>query len=229
MRIASELLQRLREINAAAHGQLYASEPLAVTLMDRDPANGVGRDEVLRFTAQIFSAARKHSLTRLQFANAVLVFVQRAIRYQFDKDSTAQFVGGPFQDYGRFAVETLHDQVGDCECTSLLCATLLAYLGFETALLWVLVPQGGSPTANHMAVGVEISEVLRESAATSGLDIVEATDGSGKRYLYGETAIDGAILPFGCIPVDWSGLKVEKTVSVNRAKVRSQAATGAPN
>lgn len=223
VRIAPEVLQRLREINAAAHGQLYATEPLAVTLMDRDPAESVGREEVLRFTAQILSAARKDSLTRLQFANAVLVFVQRAICYQFDKDSTAEFVGGPFQDYGRFAVETIHDQVGDCECTSLLCATLLAYLGFEAALLWVVVPQDGNQTANHMAVGVEMSEVLPARDANSGLDIVEATDNSGKRYLYGETAIDDATLPFGCIPAEWSGLKIEKTVAINGVKVRGSS------
>ena len=224
VRIAPDLLQRLREINAVADGRLYTTEPLAVTLMDRAPAEGVGRDEVLRFTAQILSCARKHSLSRLQFANAVLVFVQRVIRYQLDKDSTAQFAMGPFKDYGRFAVETLHDQVGDCECTSLLCATLLAYLGFETALVWVLVPEGGqSKTANHMAVGVEVAEVLMESTVTGGLDIVAATDGSGKRYLYGETAMEGATLPFGCIPADWSGLKVEKTVPISRVKVRTVA------
>ena len=74
-----------------------------------------------------------------------------------------------------------------------------------------------------MAVGVEVAEVLMESTVTGGLDIVAATDGSGKRYLYGETAMEGATLPFGCIPADWSGLKVEKTVPISRVKVRTVA------
>jgi hypothetical protein len=214
--IPAEVLQQLRGLNSAAGGRLYQTEPLAVVLVDRQPAENVGREELLRLVMQIFSIARKHALPRFTFANMVLSFAQTAIRYQFDKNSTAGFPGGPFPDYGRFAVETLHDSVGDCECTSLLCASLLSYLGFETALLWVVVPDPDpNANCNHMAVGIEISEVLSSELAGAGaFDIVESMDGSGKRYLYGETATDNGTLPFGCIPAGWTGVRIDKTIAV---------------
>jgi hypothetical protein len=144
----------------------------------------------------------------------VLMFVQRAIGYKFDRDSTGEFPGGPYAEYGRFAVETVYDQVGDCECTSLLCASLLAYLGFSAALLWVVVPTDtDSNGVNHIAVGLEVTAALRAGLPDGSLDTVEALDGTGRRYLYGETALDGFVLPFGCLP-DWGQLKIEKVVPI---------------
>ena len=142
IQIPDEVLGRLRKLNADAHGTLYQSEPQAVVLMDRPPVEDVGRQQISRFCAQILSIARKHQLPTTACANMVLAFVQEAIMYKFDDESTADFPGGPFPEYGRFGVETLHDKVGDCECTSILCASLLSYLGFRVALLWVLsIPQ----------------------------------------------------------------------------------------
>ena len=164
-----------------------------------------GQQEILRLCAQILSIARKHQLPPTACANMVLAFVQEAIGYKFDKDSTADYPGGPYPEYGRFAVETLHDQVGDCECTSLLCATLLSYLGFRVALLWVAID---STKVNHVAVGLEATP----DTPAEGLDFVPAKDDSGKRYLYGETALDGSTSPFGCY-TDWDSIKVE-TITV---------------
>lgn len=215
IRIPSEVIQRLRQINAENHGTLYQREPEAVVLMDRPPVDNVGREDVLRLCTQILSIARKHRLPPLAFANMVLTFVQKAIRYRFDKDSTGEFQGGPYEEYGRFAVETIHDQVGDCECTSLFCASLLAYLGFGVALLWVAVPTGGEDnTVNHVAVGLDATTGLGADISAVGLDFVDAKDGSGKRYLYGETALDGLTLPFGCFPSEWKQLRIDKVTPV---------------
>lgn len=170
-------------------------------LMDCPPVEHAGRQEILRLCAQILSIARKHQWPLTACANMVRAFVQEAISYKFDRESTADFPGGPYPEYGRFAVETLHDQVGDCECTSLLCASLLSYMGFHVALLWVAVD---STAVNHVAVGLEAAP----DTPVEGLDCVPAKDDSGKRYLYGETALDGSTSLLGCC-ADWDSIKVE--------------------
>jgi len=202
--ISDDLVTALRRLNRENGGYLYQKQPQAAVLADREPAENLGRDQIERLCAQVLSIARKHRLNRLALANAVLAFVQTEIPYGFDRDTTAAFEGGPFVEYGRMPVESLHDSVGDCECTSILCASLLAYLGYETALLSVVLTAG-----NHMAVGL-LDSVL-PAGGGDGLDIVESKDGQGKRYLYGETALDGCNLPFGAIPAEWKeGLKIEK-------------------
>ncbi|MGA3289615.1 MAG: hypothetical protein ABSD42_05200 [Candidatus Bathyarchaeia archaeon] len=70
--------------------------------------------------------------------NFVLAFVQ-SIPYKLDNASTG------FQDYPRFPVETLVDNVGDCKSHSILFATLMLILGYGTVFI--------NPP-DHLAVGV---------------------------------------------------------------------------
>ena len=218
--IPDELIAALRRLNREHGGYLYQKEPQAAVLADRPPTENLGREQLERLCAQVLSIARKHQLNRLALANAVLAFVQTEIPYGFDQDTTAVFEGGPFDEYGRMPPESLHDSVGDCECTSLLCASLLAYLGFEVALLSVVVNPG-----NHMAVGLLPDSVLLPGWSAEGLGIVEAKDSEGKRYLYGETALEGCNLPFGAIPADWrDGLKVEKVTAIGLPRSATQRA-----
>jgi hypothetical protein len=222
IRITPEVLAALRKINADAVGALYQESPEAVTLEDRPPAAGIGQDELLRMCRQIASICRRHKLTPLQIANAVLSFVQLAITYAFDEDSTKGFAGGPFEEYGRFPVETIHDTVGDCECTGILCASLLAYLGFKSALLFVTINDSatGAP-AYHVAAGLDAEgALLVEPGVADAFDYIVSTDGSGRRYLYGETAIDDSTMAFGSIPPQW-----KEMLSVRRViPIQAQAA-----
>jgi len=71
-------------------------------------------------------------------ANFVLAFVQ-SIPYAFDNVSTG------YQDYPRFPIETLVDDVGDCKSHSILFATLMLTLGYGTVFI--------NPP-DHLAVGV---------------------------------------------------------------------------
>lgn len=204
--IPDDLISALRQLNRVHSGYLYQKEPQAAVLADRPPTENLGREQLESLCSQVLSIARRHELGRLELANAILTFVQTEIPYGFDHDTTAGFEGGPFEEYGRMPPESLHDSVGDCECTSILCSSLLAYLGFETALLSVVVDSG-----NHMAVGLLVDSVLLSGASLEGLDTVKAEDNGGRGYLYGETALDGCNLPFGAIPVNWKdGLKVEE-------------------
>jgi len=216
--LSPELISRLRAINAEEDGRLFHREPHAVVLVDRDPAKDEGRDEIIRLCRQFASISRRHALSRMQFANLILGFVQEVIPYELDEDSTAGFPGGPFSEYGRFALETVHDQVGDCECTGILCLSLLAYLGYKVALVHVKItdPKTGE-VEGHAAVGLDIDDDLFSGAPVQeGFDCISATDGSGSRYLYGESAIDGGTMAFGSIPQDWAGnIEVRKVVPIS--------------
>lgn len=229
VRIAPEVLAALRKINADAKGALYQTNPQAVALEDRPPAEKVGQDELLRMCRQIVSICRKHKLTKLQTANAVLGFVQLAIKYAFDEDSTRDFAGGPFEEYGRFPVETMHDSVGDCECTGILCASLLAYLGFKPALLFVTVRDSttGEP-AYHVATGLDAEgALLAEPGVADAFDCIGATDGSGRRYLYGETALHDSTMAFGSIPPEWKESLAVRRVEPIEAQVNLTGGTTA--
>ena len=70
--------------------------------------------------------------------NFVLAFVQ-SIPYKTDNASTL------YQDYPRFPIETLVDNVGDCKSHSILFATLMLILGYDTVFI--------NPP-DHLAVGV---------------------------------------------------------------------------
>lgn len=73
-------------------------------------------------------------------------FVQ-SLKYVSDKAGTG------YDDYPKYPLETLVDQGGDCEDSSILLATLLQGLGYDTVLL--LFPHvNDKPNVGHMAVGI---------------------------------------------------------------------------
>jgi hypothetical protein len=80
-------------------------------------------------------------------------------------------------------------------------------MGFRVALLWLAVD---STTVNHVAVGLEAAP----DTPVEGRDFVPAKDDSGKRYLYGETALDGSTMPFGCLP-DWGTMMVDRITALD--------------
>jgi hypothetical protein len=74
----------------------------------------------------------------LEKANLILSFVTH-IKYSFDNESAGR------DEYWRFPVETLYDENGDCEDTSILYASLMEALGYDAILV---EPPG------HLAVGL---------------------------------------------------------------------------
>ncbi|WP_298665711.1 hypothetical protein [uncultured Methanofollis sp.] len=112
----------------------------------------------------------------------VLFFVQQ-LPYSSD-DAPASYTGGavPAQaihtpggvEYPKYPVETLVDGEGDCEDSSILAASLLTFMGYDTVLLGY---------SDHMAVGVQMTG--------NGPYYADYTprsyDFGGKRYYYVET------------------------------------------
>lgn len=110
----------------------------------------------------------------------VLAFVQ-SLTYTSDSVTTG------YDEYPRFPVETLVDEGGDCEDTSVLFATLTLILGYGTVYI--------NPP-NHYSVGI----------LGDGLIGVYWTypEDSGNRYYYCETT--GSGFKIGMLPEEFDGV-----------------------
>lgn len=128
-----------------------------------------------------------------------LAFVQMGIAYQPDP--------GVFE-YPRYPVETLHDEIGDCEDTAILYASLIRTLGHGALL--VAVDTNGDVTADHMVVFVPIDDTF----PTCGMDCVWEYD--GRLYAMAETAVDGGPLPLGQDPWGLESGDIRETWDVSR-------------
>jgi hypothetical protein len=97
------------------------------------------QDSYLQILAQkINETTTQMGYNSLDQVNFALAFVQ-SIPYKTDVNSTG------FQDYPRFPVETLVDNVGDCKSHSVLFATLTLMLGYGAVYI--------NPP-DHLAVGI---------------------------------------------------------------------------
>ncbi len=101
---------------------------------------------------------------------------------------TPDAVTTSFDEYPRFPYETLYDDGGDCEDTSVLTAAILQELGYGVALVVF---------SDHIGVGVQCS------ADVSGT----AYSHNGKRYCYLETT--GENWEIGQLPDEYKGKSVQ--------------------
>jgi len=100
-------------------------------------------DEYLSALANVFrNTAKKEKLTEWDAVNLAVSFVQ-SLKYIPDD------IGTGYDEYPKFPLETLYDEGGDCEDSSILLASLLRELGYGTVLVIV---------DNHMGVGIKSSE-----------------------------------------------------------------------
>jgi hypothetical protein len=104
----------------------------------------------------------------------VLAFAQ-SIDYTLDEDTTE------YSEYWRYPIETIYEQTGDCEDTTILAAAVLRRLGH--GVLPLLAP-------GHAALGVEAPTDVE------GEFVVH----EGRRYYYCETTAEG--FKIGHLPSD---------------------------
>lgn len=95
----------------------------------------------------------------------------RQFHYAYDRDTTGQ------DEYPRYPIEMLWDEVGDCECHAILGAALLKCLGFDVVLFAV---DFSDTNVGHIAVGVAGAE---DMPADDNYYVDPAT---GVRYFYCE-------------------------------------------
>jgi hypothetical protein len=110
--------------------------------------------------------------------NNFLAFIHQ-FAYKYDEETTQ------YEEYARFPIETLMEEVGDCECVSILLASLLYNGGYDVVLL---NPPG------HVAVGVSVPPLFPEPE--NGWFITF----QGKKYFYCEATGQG--WQMGTLPDD---------------------------
>jgi hypothetical protein len=124
--------------------------------------------DVDRAAAKLAELSDSSGLSTFGEVSAVLGFAQ-SIVYSSDLETTGH------EDYWRFPVETMYEQTGDCEDTSILAAAVLRRLGHHVAI--AVMPE-------HAALGVEAPPGTPGHFATV----------DGRRMYYCETTAAGFLV-----------------------------------
>ncbi len=162
LRLYNGIYQNYKERNRHRDYDLFAS----------DPGDDAAISEI---TGWIREQAIDRGYPAEDFPRIIASFVQ-SLPYTSDK------VTAGFDEYARYPYETLYDNGGDCEDTSILVVSMLQELGYDAVL--ILLP-------DHMAAGVECGNTIEGAYYTH----------NGKQYCYLETT--GANWPIGKIPDEY--------------------------
>ena len=139
------LTLKIRTAQASSRGRENPSQ-LGVTtgsieqLVHRIVNDGAQDREAVEAARQLLAVARNLRFNYFEEAQNTLQFVQ-VIPYGTDKDTKGL-------EYFRYAIETLMDDVGDCDCKAILAASLFRLMGLRSVVLI-------SNQEEHAAVAVE--------------------------------------------------------------------------
>jgi len=107
-------------------------------------------DEIINTLSQkLYNFIKTEDFDKTEAANFILHFVQKNIKYALDNKTKA------CTEYWRFPVETLIEQKGDCEDTSVLYASILKNLDYDTVLLFYTWEENDEKIG-HLAVGLNL-------------------------------------------------------------------------
>ncbi len=126
---------------------------------------------ITQLAEKLDSIALNEGFTEIQRLNFMLNFVQYVVDYQ-DDNSTAGC-----EEYWRYPIETLVEQRGDCEDSTLLFASIMENVDVDSVLLFYVLDD----TNGHLATGIQSDENI------SGTVI----DYKQKSYYYCETTSVG--------------------------------------
>jgi len=113
-----------------------------------------------------------------------LFFVQHCIVY----------VNDPLWfEYPRYPIEVLVDEIGDCEDTAILYASLIRTLGYGA--LMVAVDTSGDGVADHMIAWVPVEQSFMTAHPDRSFWQYQ-----GRTYAFAETAVEGGYVPLGVDP-----------------------------
>lgn len=163
------------EWTALADDYLYFTN----SKVDRSPYDESDEEEFIDYkSSSIVSLANALAdctsrMTELERADCVLKFVQRCTTYQLDEDYSGE------TEYWKFPVETIVQRCGDCEDTSILYASLMAAMGYDTAIL--LYDSYEYYGIGHAAAGVAIGDKVPGGSYYTI---------NGLKYYYCETTSD---------------------------------------
>jgi len=130
--------------------------------------------EVFQIAYQLrqYSADIRYHFFPIEEVCNAATMIQQAIPYSYDFETAPNHV----KEYWRYPIETIYDATGDCECKSILFASLLLAMGYKVALLLF---------SDHMALGIALP--------------VEIPNGyfyeiNGEKYYYYETTAENWFL-----------------------------------
>jgi len=183
-------------------------------------------DELISQLVNVFKdTSERDGFGKYETVTFVISFVQ-SLPYTSDDVTT------PFDEYPRYPIETLVDNGGDCEDTSILTAVLINELGYGVVLLEI---------PKHMAVGVKCEESLGVHYEDDYGDNFCYLETTGEGWEIGEIPDEyrgsGAILrylvPKPIITIDWSSKDIESnlfyvTYEIN-ITVKNEGSTTAEN
>jgi len=121
-------------------------------------------DEVIQAVTHFIKMTQDQRLSVYEELMNILSFVQESIKYDLSKEEN--------RDYWRYPIETLEEQLGDCDCKSILAAAILHIMRHKVLVLI---------SEKHLAVAV------------AGADGIPGTfyEYNGERYYFCETTVDG--------------------------------------
>jgi hypothetical protein len=131
----------------------------------------INDEVIITLTEKLTELANSESLNDLETVNFVLNFVQQEIDYEFDNVTKGE------EEYWRYPVETLVDRKGDCEDSTVLLASIMENMNYESVLLFYKIDND----TGHLALGVKINMDL-------DIDFVEY---NGDKYYYCESTTTG--------------------------------------
>jgi hypothetical protein len=129
---------------------------------------------IVTLADELKDMARNNGYNDVETINFILSFVQQNIHYWDDNVSKNQ------EEYWRYPIETLVDEQGDCEDTSVLFASLIENIDYDAILLFYIIDDD----IGHLATGV------------SGITLSEghSINYQDKSYYYCETTSVGFLL-----------------------------------
>jgi hypothetical protein len=158
--------------NGLSKNEIAARVLAKYTAMATDP----GDDAIIySLVRQLEDEAHAGGLGELDKVRFVLKFVQ-SLTYTADNATTPGYL-----EYPRYPVETLFEQGGDCEDTSILLAAILTEMGYDVAIIFF---EG----FDHMGLGIYVPEEKMYGNSWIYQD--------GRRYWYLDTS--------GKEPMGWS-------------------------
>ncbi|MFC2048458.1 hypothetical protein ACFLSK_03395 [Chloroflexota bacterium] len=161
---------------------------------------------------KLTAAAERDGLSKYQTVEMVTAFVQ-SLPYTLDSVST------PYDEYPRYPLETLADEGGDCEDTSILLAALLDKMGYGVVLL---------DFPSHVAVGLKGGEGVYGTYWNYGGDKYHYIETTGTGWGIGQlpeehegqTAQIYPMVPVPIITHEW-GLEADGSYGVPKVEVNN--------
>ena len=126
---------------------------------------------ITQLANELYDLAVLEGFNESEMIDFILRFVQYSVLYSEDIETKGCV------EYWRYPVETLIEQTGDCEDSTLLFASIMDNLGYDTVLLFYIIDDD----SGHLATGVHIDNLLIE-------DFIEYNE---KKFYYCETTSVG--------------------------------------